>query len=329
MRGAAVWAFAGLLCIAACGVKGSPQPALRKAPPPVRQIEIWPREDGNLIKWTVPPADSGGDQTHAAAFIILRCARTPGENAWSKVGKVGTVSAPPEGEVAAWQDRDVKAGHAYRYQVAPVDSNGRMGKESPAVEAQWETPPGAPQDLRAEPGDRSVTLEWDPPTGDAPIEGYFVYRATPGGFERMTDIAVASNSFFDAALQNGETYRYVVRATRLAGTNLIEGPPSKEVEAKPADLIAPQVPVGVDAFPVEGGVLVQWWPNDEPDLAGYIVYRAEKKESVRITAQPIGDAQYLDVSARAGNVYFYTVTAIDNAGNESAMSESARVYASR
>lgn len=323
-------AVAALSIIVACGVKGSPRPPLKAAPPRVQDIAVWPRENYNLIKWTTPiPRQENTLQTQVSTFVILRWARPPGDTLWSEVWKLAVINAPPEGGEATWEDRDVKPGFAYRYQVVAVDSDGRQSDVSPMVQAQWDNPPAAPANLRAEAGDRSVTLLWDPPTGDVPIEGYFIYRVAPGGFVRLNEGAVVGNSFFDAALSNGETYRYVVRATRMAGTSLVEGPASDEVEVKPADLIAPQTPVGAGAFPAEGGVLVRWWPNEEPDLAGYIVYRAEKGKPSRLTASPLADAEYLDTGAQTGHVYYYTVTAIDNAGNESPASEPAKVFVKR
>src|SRR5260370_1296673 len=75
--------------------------------------------------------------------------------------------------------------------------------------------------------------------------------------------------------------------------------------------------------PMEG----PWRQSEAPDLAGYMVYRrgAATGEFVRLTAKPIATTSYVDTTVASGQAYDYRVTAIDQAGNESAPSTEVHV----
>jgi len=84
------------------------------------------------------------------------------------------------------------------------------------------------------------------------------------------------------------------------------------------DRTPPAPPQG--AYPVTGDrtVTLFWWPNTEPDLAGYNVYwRYEGERNFRFLAST-RDYYYIDRGLTNGTTYEYVVTAFDIAGNESA-----------
>jgi fibronectin type 3 domain-containing protein len=66
-------------------------------------------------------------------------------------------------------------------------------------------------------------------------------------------------------------------------------------------------------------LIVEWDPNAHPRLAGYHVYRqqTDTQETVRLTASPITNTYYEDMSAERGVGYEYRVTALTKAGKES------------
>jgi fibronectin type 3 domain-containing protein len=70
-----------------------------------------------------------------------------------------------------------------------------------------------------------------------------------------------------------------------------------------------------------GSVLVDlsWSINLETDLAGYRVYRSEQQDTrgVLITPELLLAPAYRDTSVESGHRYWYSVTAVDRAGNES------------
>ena len=89
--------------------------------------------------------------------------------------------------------------------------------------------PAAPTDLVATEGDGEVLLAWQPVDG---VAQYTVYWDTAPGVTPETGNAVvtAGQPYVHSGLVNGQTYHYVVTATR-DGT---EGPPSLPASATPA-----------------------------------------------------------------------------------------------
>jgi fibronectin type 3 domain-containing protein len=69
---------------------------------------------------------------------------------------------------------------------------------------------------------------------------------------------------------------------------------------------------------------LSWSINLETDLAGYRVYRSERQDmrGVLITADLLLAPAYRDTSVEPGHRYWYSVTAVDRAGNESDASAS-------
>jgi fibronectin type 3 domain-containing protein len=135
----------------------------------------------------------------------------------------------------------------------------------------------------------------------------------------------------DAALNHA--YRYTVeRVARLlldghrveVGSGL--GTP---VTVSARDIFPPAVPQGLVAVAdVEAGAIdLSWSPDADPDLAGYSVYRrvagsttpAERVSGGELLSNPA----WRDLSPRSGLVYAYSVSAVDQTGNESARSAEA------
>lgn len=69
--------------------------------------------------------------------------------------------------------------------------------------------------------------------------------------------------------------------------------------------------------PVTGSATLDWSPNTEPDLAGYRVYHGTAPGSYG-PAVDVGLATTYTVSDLPAGTHYFTVTAYDAAGNESA-----------
>jgi hypothetical protein len=138
----------------------------------------------------------------------------------------------------------------------------------------------------------------------------------------------AATTFRDTQFDFGKTYAYIIRSTTEAGGNLLESDDSDPLVVATADTFPPAVPQGVVAAVISTGspgsseADLSWSINVEPDLAGYRVYRSEQQDSKGelLTPDPLLSPAYRDTAVQPGHHYWYSVTAVDRTGNESAPS---------
>ena len=107
---------------------------------------------------------------------------------------------------------------------------------------------------------------------------------------------------------------YTVRAVRGTPPNVIEGDPSMPNCFIPVDVFPPAAPVRLVAVADEGGISLIWEPNAEPDVAGYLVLRAEATDATLqpLTTTPVTEARFRDTHVSAGKKYVYAVVAVDS-----------------
>jgi hypothetical protein len=212
-----------------------------------------------------------------------------------------------------------------------VISVRRGGQRSPLSNIVALTPDIAPQAPELEPPlleEGKVCLEWTPPTENVlsqPVEigGYRVYRRalSDEAYDNpLNGTPVAATSFVDTSAPYNVPVAYTVRAV-LAKNPRIEGLPADEIYVLPRDVYPPKPPARVDVLSEGQLVRVLWDPVDAPDLAGYVVFRAEgTSPPVRMNDAPLTDPFFTDKTVKPGRRYRYTVRAIDRAGNLSAPS---------
>jgi fibronectin type 3 domain-containing protein len=86
---------------------------------------------------------------------------------------------------------------------------------------------------------------------------------------------------------------------------------------------APAAPQNLQITAVENHVALSWAKNSEPDLLRYRIYRSTSSPAITKIDSISGfffQPRYTDSSAVLGTTYFYRVTAVDSAMNESAFS---------
>lgn len=93
-----------------------------------------------------------------------------------------------------------------------------------------------------------------------------------------------------------------------------------------SDTQPPSSPSGLSGTSQDGAVNLSWSELTTGDLNGYNVYRTSSEiEDVSGLAPqndaPISKASYTDTGAKNGTTYYYAVTAVDEAGNESGPSD--------
>ena len=239
----------------------------------------------------------------------------------------------------------------YLYAVLVVDAEGVRSPLPPAVLIEVLDPPPPPRGLTAATAEGEVRLSWSgrepersnretTPGADSPAETrtttntarpeiYNLYRTVVGDPVApempLNSAPLSETSFVDPTFSYGETYSYTVRALAAAGTPLRESADSAAVEVRPVDVFPPAAPSGLAAT-AEGQVIrLYWFPNDEPDLGGYRIYRSEGPSGAPLFLGKAGPAEtsFVDSSVVPGVRYHYSVSAIDDATppNESVPSE--------
>lgn len=180
-----------------------------------------------------------------------------------------------------------------------------------------------------------VTLAWTAPGDDGNLGTATVYDMrystspiTSGNWSSATPVpgvpaplqAGTRQSVGVSGLVEGTTYYFAIRTQDDAGnwsplSNVL-------VWNWVFDTAPPAAPSGLVAAREGDDVRVRWSPNTEPDIAGYMVYRAETPSSgpSRITGTLVTGTEYLDTSVPAADRVWYEVSAVDESGNESAHS---------
>lgn len=82
----------------------------------------------------------------------------------------------------------------------------------------------------------------------------------------------------------------------------------------------PAVPRGLRSVTGDEEVLLIWYQNEEPDLAGYRVYRSLTAMGLYYEIGVTDLDYFLDFGLINGQTYYYAVTAFDHDGNESELS---------
>ena len=217
------------------------------------------------------------------------------------------------------------------YAVVSVRRDGERSPLSNLAALTPEVAPEAPVLLPAIPEEGRVCLEWLAPDKDVlgrpvAVGGYEVYRRILPQEEYESPLnsrPVTETVFIDTTAPYEAPIVYTVRAT-LATNPKVEGLAAEELAFRYRDIYAPAPPTRLDALSEGSLVRLIWAPVDAPDLAGYVLYRAEGKGApARLAKEPIVDTFFTDASAQQGKRYRYAVRSIDRAGNESVPSAEA------
>jgi hypothetical protein len=223
------------------------------------------------------------------------------------------------------------------YVVRGVAKNGNLGAPAARIDVPLLAAP-APARAGASPtwDESAVTISWNPPasaTDEAPGVLYNVYAVPPPSATQAADGAAApppplnpkpleETSFVHPGAEPGKEQCFVVRSVAAVGTAFIESDPSSPICVTPKDTFPPAAPKSLTAVGDTGAVNLVWDANTEPDLAGYVVLRAEAPgdNMQPLMRESIRENRYVDRTVKPGVIYFYTVVALDKAGNRSAAS---------
>jgi hypothetical protein len=343
-------ALVGLFVVSAlagCGSPGAPEPPSLNLPLPVNNLSAV-RVGGTVgLAWTMPTRTTDRvilkhaiDADVCRAVDALPCASIA--HLMLAPGAAGKYEDQLPPELTKGPDR------LMRYEIAARNHAGKSaGPSNLAYSAAGVSPSGL-TGLSAKMQKDGALLSWQPeppPEADRPVVFRIQRRllvstvaeeaprsplATPLPPQDET-LAVHSKDGVDpghaldtSALFN-QQYRYVVERVvqlSLAGQPVeIEGSPSQPVTVSTKDTFPPEVPQGLAAVAdtAGGAIDLSWSPGLDSDLAAYRVYRRDAHAN--LPAQRIAsielETSFRDTSAQRGHTYAYSVSAVDQAGNES------------
>jgi fibronectin type 3 domain-containing protein len=116
-----------------------------------------------------------------------------------------------------YKDTTAVNGTTYFYVVIAANANGSSGNSAQTSTTPLPPAPSAPTGLIAAPGNGTVALSW---TASSGATSYIVQRSsTSGSGYANVSGTVATASFTDTGLTNGDTYYYVVAAANIGGTS--------------------------------------------------------------------------------------------------------------
>jgi predicted small lipoprotein YifL len=162
-----------------------------------------------------------------------------------------------------------------------------------------------------------------PRTTGAPSDDY--QQALPAP---LTPNPVASNEASIAGpLVFGAERCFAVRPVDTLAGVVTVGAASAPACITPTDRFPPAPPQRLAAIAGTGVINLIWEPNDEADLAGYVVLRGTAPGDTlqALTPSPIRETTYRDEAVRPGERYVYAVVAVDTAVPQNVSGQSNRV----
>ncbi len=177
-----------------------------------------------------------------------------------------------------------------------------------------------------------VLIQWSTPLGQR-YDGVEIYRDTNEQMSEAraitTDRLSAQGYYFDTNVENDTVYYYQLRSYRSGdGNDPVYSDWSDVISVIPTDHTPPAPPVMLSVTSlnqtdvekkVDAGLLITWQPSTSSDVTTYRIYRSSE---VGRLGQVLDDVAADVTAARdtdltAGVTYYYTVTALDGADNES------------
>jgi hypothetical protein len=351
--------------IAGCAAPGDPSPRHPVIPLAISDLSARQSGSSVVLTFSLPRLSTDREALPESPTIEIYRATIPSgtmpdkRTAWRPVYTI-----PPErvdsylsGERIEFRDPltpdDLtrSAGSPLAYMVRTREVKVRASGDSNIFIMPIYPPPGAPRDLRTMVTESAIILSWGEPSvaaGVAKPAGYRTYRAElePGEASAPQDVSQAKlkspltlqgsstmPEFSDAHFEFGHSYLYTVRAIAPYGAEIVESADSAPSIVTPRDIFPPATPSGLEATIIPATpeapahVELSWAIGSESDLAGYNIYRSDSEDmpGQRLNNEVLPSPTFRDTSVVPGRLYFYRVSAVDNAGNESPVSLSVQI----
>jgi hypothetical protein len=351
--------------IIGCAAPGDPSPRHPVIPVAITDLGARQSGSSVVLTFSLPRQSTDRESLAEAPTIeIYRSTLSPGTAPDKKTPWRLVYSIPPErvdsyvnGDRVEFRDPLTPddfmqaAGSTLAYMVRTRAVKSRASGDSNIFTSRIYPPPETPRDLHVSVIESAIALSWSEPlaAGAAPkAAGYRLYRAEvePEEVPPPQDVSQAklkspltlqgsptSGEFSDTHFEFGHSYLYTVRAITQYGMDTIESADSAPAIVTARDTFPPATPVGLEATIIPGTleapahVELSWAISSEGDLAGYNVYRSDRDDTPgdRMNSEMLPSPTFRDTSVVSGRRYFYRVSAVDNAGNESPLGPTVQI----
>lgn len=226
------------------------------------------------------------------------------------------------------------------FSIEALNANGRGAGFSNAAAVPLAPAFPPPPNIETEQTKTAIVITWERKAAAsvdrAHLVGYRVERNVAGSSTPDERLFVTAGSPSDGRLEDTQftwNKQYVYRIASVTGVldpegrrlAEVQGDWSEPIEIATRDVFPPSAPSGVQAVFTQAGqqrfIDLTWLPNTEADLAGYYLYRrTEGGQPQRMNSDLLKAPAYRDTDIAPGARYFYSVSAVDLRGNESARS---------
>jgi hypothetical protein len=357
-KGSMVFCLLAEALLVACGSPGVPLPPSLELARPVTDLRAVRKGEKVYLTWSVPTQTTEKRNIrHFGRTQICRTTSAEMRECGIPVAELSPQLSSQLSTASAQRAREPQASFTDQlpsnmqspstsvnifYAVNVLNSYGKSAGLSNAVQVPGVPTLPPPADFQAQLTGEGVHLSWDPIAASPKVPGLrYLYRIYRHDLESGNDVIAgellatdeAAPSLLDHSLEWERTYDYrATVVTITTPTNLaeqqVEGEDTAPVRVFAHDVFPPAVPSGLQAVFSGPGqkpfIDLVWAPDTDADLAGYNVYRREEgTQPTKINSEPSKSAAFRDSQVSSGHKYFYSVSAVDMRGNESAQSEEA------
>ena len=291
-------AAAASVALCGCGNVGEPLYPSLNVPLRITDLRVVQHAGTLLIDFTIPALTTDGVVLKKIGSVDLEVG-----------GKPQPVSQTAPGPVHAELPVTGFVGKDVVVRVRLINPKGHASDWSNDVTLPVVAPLLPPSQVTAASDPSGVKVSW---TASGATH-FRVYRHGPADKQPAVVGESDAPEYIDKTAEFGKTYVYSVQAVN--GTAQSEVTTAEPVT--PKDIFPPAVPSGVTVSPGVNTVELAWERNTEPDFKGYRVYRSADNGPLERLADMIEAPSFSDKNIQGGRHYRYTVSAVDQAGNES------------
>ncbi len=237
------------------------------------------------------------------------------------------------GETTTFIDHGLTDEMLYFYRITAIDEVPNESPQSDTVSYVPHTLPPTPTGLTVTPLPEggALNISWNPIT-DTSVAFYTIYRSTDDeNYILIAAISLGTEYYTDIHLEDGVTYYYKITSSIKARVYedfretdywfYIESLETTSAGGVPRDTIPPVAPSGLIATQGSEGIHLIWDSYGDGDVTSYNVYRYLSSGSTgSLVASGIESTNWTDSTASKGQLYYYSITAIDDADQESQFS---------